>query len=192
MQSETRVLAAYLGSTSADLAAARAPAARTASYDLTMADEPDEDEEHGQSLLSRLSNEMVRAQKRFFGKGPTEAKSYMLDDMLIIVMRGGLTTAEKTMLEFGQPDQVRQFRQIFENEMTERLTDMVEELTGRKVATYQSQIMFDPHLVVEMFVFDSAAHEADRTATAEGQTLDDSIGEATDTKALERPSASGQ
>ena len=145
-----------------------------------MADEPDEYEEHGRSLLSRLSNEMVRAQKRFFGKGPTEAKSYMLDDMLIIVMRGGLTTAEKTMLEFGQPDQVRQFRQIFENEMTERLTDMVEELTGRKVATYQSQIMFDPHLVVEMFVFDSAAHEDDRTATAEGQTIDDSIGEASD------------
>lgn len=94
------------------------------------------------------------------------------------------------MLEFGQPDQVRQFRQIFENEMTERLTDMVEELTGRKVATYQSQIMFDPHLVVEMFVFDSAA-EDDRTATAEGQTLDDSIGEACD-EALEGRSAGGE
>lgn len=51
-----------------------------------MAGEPNADfEEHGQSLLSRLSNEMVRAQKRFFGKGPTEARSYMLDDMLIIV-----------------------------------------------------------------------------------------------------------
>jgi uncharacterized protein YbcI len=155
-------------------------------------DEPDDHEEHGQPLLSRLSNEMVRAQKRFFGKGPTEAKSYMLDDLLIIVMRGGLTTAEKTMLEFGQPDQVRQFRQLFENEMTERLTDMVEELTGRKVATYQSQIMFDPHLVVEMFVFDSEGHPDDRAATADGQTRDDSVGEATDEQALERPSASGQ
>jgi uncharacterized protein YbcI len=69
---------------------------------------------------------MVRAQKEYFGKGPTKAKSYMLDDMLIIVMRGGMTTAEKTMLEFGQADQVRAFRQLFENEMTERLTDMVE------------------------------------------------------------------
>ena len=157
-----------------------------------MADEPDDQDEHGQSLLARLSNEMVRAQKRFFGKGPTEAKSYMLDDMLIIVRRGGLTTAEQTMLEFGQPDQVRQFRQLFENEMTERLTDMVESLTGRKVATYQSQIMFDPHLVVEMFVFDSEGHPDDRAATAEGQTHDDSIGEATDEEALDSPSASGQ
>jgi uncharacterized protein YbcI len=38
--------------------------------------------------------------------------------MLIIVMRGGLTTAEQTMLDFGHPDLVRQFRQLFENEMT--------------------------------------------------------------------------
>ncbi len=145
-------------------------------------------DEQDAGLLERISNEMVRAQKKFYGKGPTKAKSYMLDDMLIIVMRGGLTTAEETMLEFGKQDQVRQFRQLFENEMTERLTDKMEELTGRKIVTYQSQIMFDPHLVVEMFVFDSAAHEDDRTATAEGQTLDDSIGEASD-EALEGRSA---
>jgi uncharacterized protein YbcI len=157
-----------------------------------MSDSPSDPEQHGQSLLSRLSNEMVHAQKEFFGKGPTQAKSYMLDDLLLIVMRGGLTTAEKTMLDFGKPDQVRQFRQLFENEMTERLTSMVEELTGRQVLTYQSQVMFDPDLVVEMFVFDSAARDDDRTATAEGQLQDDSTGEATDEQALDTPSGAGQ
>jgi uncharacterized protein YbcI len=157
-----------------------------------MAGEPDDREDHGPGLLARISNEMVRAQKQFFGKGPTEAKSYLLDDLLLIVMRGGLTTAEKTMLEFGQPDQVRRFRQLFENEMTQRLTDMIEGLTGRKVVTYQSQVMFDPDMVVEMFVFESAAHQADRAATAAGQSQDDRIGAATDDEALESPSASGQ
>ena len=149
-------------------------------------------EERGQGLLARISNEMVRAQKQFFGKGPTEAKSYILDDLLLIVMRGGLTTAEKTMLDFGQPDQVRQFRQLFENEMTERLTSMVEKLTGRKVLTYQSQVMFDPDLVVEIFVFDSAGDADDRAATAEGQLADDGTGEASDEQALDQPSGSGQ
>ncbi len=148
--------------------------------------------ERGEGLLARISNEMVRAQKQFFGKGPTEAKSYILDDLLVIVMRGGMTTAEKTMLEFGHPDQVRQFRQLFENEMTERLTTMMEELTGRKVLTYQSQVMFDPDLVVEMFVFDSAGDPDERAATAEGQLHDDRTGEATDSDALDAPSSSGQ
>jgi uncharacterized protein YbcI len=157
-----------------------------------MNDTPEDREERGQGLLARLSNEMVRAQKEFFGKGPTQAKSYMLDDLLLIVMRGGMTTAEKTMLEFGQQDQVRQFRQLFENEMTERLTGMVEELTGREVLTYQSQVMFDPDVVVEIFVFDSIARDDDRAATAEGQLGDDRTGEATDEEALDAPSGAGQ
>jgi uncharacterized protein YbcI len=153
-------------------------------------DEPTD--EHGPSLLERISNEMVHAQKKFFGKGPTEAKSYLLDDLLFIVMRGGMTTAEKTMLEFGQADQVRQFRQLFENEMTQRLTDMIEQLTGRKVLTYQSQVMFDPNIVVEMFVFDTVGNEADRAASAAGQTRDESIGKATEATALDVPSSPGQ
>jgi len=152
---------------------------------------PDADEQ-GAGLLERISNEMVRAQKRFFGKGPEEAKSYLVDDLLFIVMRGGMTTAEKTMLEFGQADQVRQFRQLFENEMTQRLTSMIEELTGRTVLTYQSQVMFDPDIVVEMFVFDSMVARAPRRTTAAGQTADESIGAATDEDALDRPSAAGQ
>jgi uncharacterized protein YbcI len=157
-----------------------------------MTETPEDREERGQGLLARISSEMVRAQKEFFGKGPTKAKTYILDDLLIIVMRGGMTTAEKTMLKFGQFDQVRQFRQLFENEMTERLTDMIEELTQRKVLTYQSQVLFDPDVVVEMFVFDSAGHPDDRAATAEGQLQDDNTGVATDQDALDQPSRSGQ
>ena len=61
----------------------------------------------GQTVLARLSTKMVRATKQFFGNGPTQAKSYFLDDMLFIVMKGGMTTAEKTMLEFGEEDKVR-------------------------------------------------------------------------------------
>lgn len=157
-----------------------------------MTDVAEDHAERGEGLLARISNEMVRAQKEFFGKGPTEAKSYLVDDLLFIVMRGGMTTAEKTMLQFGQQDQVRQFRQLFENEMTERLTDMIEALTDRKVLTYQSQVMFEPDIVVEMFVFASQASTEDRAATAEGQTQDDSIGEATDEDALDDPSVPGQ
>ena len=109
--------------------------------------------ESGETLLSQISNEMVRAKKKFFGRGPEQAKTYILDDLCIVVMRGGLTQAERTMLELGHPDQVRAFRQIFENESTELLCGLVERLTGRAVVNYQSQIMFDPDIIVEMFVF---------------------------------------
>ncbi|MDP9135925.1 MAG: DUF2294 domain-containing protein [Actinomycetota bacterium] len=157
-----------------------------------MSDRTDEELEPGGRMLAQLSNEMVRVMKRFFGKGPTSAKSYMLDDLLIVVMRGGMTTAEQTMKDFDQEDRVREFRQVFENEMTDHLTARVEEITGRKVVTYQSQIMFDPDLIVEMFVFDDKAPEESRVATGRGQANDDGTGEATDADALDEPSEGGQ
>ena len=155
-------------------------------------DEEARNEDEGGALLARISNEMVGAQKEFFGKGPTQAKSYMLDDLLIIVMRGGMTAAEKTMLDFGHPDQVREFRQLFENSMTERLTSKMEELTGRKIVNYQSQVMFAPDVVVEMFVFDSDGSSDAIEATAEGQLDDGEQGIATDADALDTPASSGQ
>ena len=88
---------------------------------------------------------LARAQKEYFGKGPTQAKSYLVDEPLFIVMRGGMTRAEETMINFEQTDTVRDFRHAFENEMTQRLTDMIEELTGCKVLTYQSQVLSTPN-----------------------------------------------
>ena len=110
-----------------------------------------------QGLLSRISTEVVRTLKDSFGKGPLRAKSYLLDDFLIVVMRGGVTVAEQTMLDRGHGDLVRQFRQTYENEMGDELIGKVEALTGRKVATYQSQILFDPHIVMEVFFFEDSA-----------------------------------
>ena len=148
--------------------------------------------EHGHTLLSRISNEIVKAQKEFWGKGPERAKSYMFDDMLFVVMHGGLTSAEKSMLAFGEADLVRQFRQTFENRMTERLTGIIEELTGREVLTYQSQILFQPDRVVELFVFDDVVGATPRAATADGSAVDGAVGEATALESLDEPSRPGE
>ncbi len=121
----------------------------------------------GGGLLSRISTQMVRAMKQYYGRGPVSAKSYLIDDLLFIVMREGITQSEQTMLDAGHENTVRQFRQEFENEMAQRLTYMVEQVTGRRVINYQSQVMFDPNMTVEMFVFDKAADPEQLKETAE-------------------------
>jgi uncharacterized protein YbcI len=121
-----------------------------------------------QSLLSKISTEVVRTLKDSFGKGPLKAKSYMLDDFLIVVMRGGVTVAEQTMLDRGHGDLVRAFRQTYQNELGDELVTKVEVLTGRKVVTYQSQILFDPHIVMEIFFFDDTADQGQLRETAAG------------------------
>jgi uncharacterized protein YbcI len=123
-------------------------------------------EERGQSVTARISTEVVRTLKESFGKGPVKAKSYLLDDFLLVVMRGGVTVAEETMLERGHGDLVRQFRQTYQNEMGDVLVSKVETLTGRTVVNYQSQILFDPHIVMEIFFFEGGS-EADRLPDVE-------------------------
>ena len=131
-----------------------------------------------QSLLSKISTEVVRTLKDSFGKGPLKAKSYMLDDFLIVVMRGGVTVAEQTMLDRGHADLVRNFRQTYQNELGDELVVKVEVLTGRKVVNYQSQILFEPHIVMEIFFFDDTANESQMREMAAG-LMGDPRGDAT-------------
>lgn len=121
-----------------------------------------------ESLLSSISREMVQTMKTSYGRGPTETKSYLMDDLLFVVMRGGIMEGERTLLDAGEADTVRTFRQRFENVMAARLIGTIERLTGRRVLNYQSQIIFDPDIVVEIFVFDQPAdaHALAETARA--------------------------
>jgi len=127
----------------------------------------------GASLLAAISREMVKAMKTFYGRGPTKAKSYLVDDLLFVVMRGGTLEAEETLLESGEGDMVRAFRQRFENVMAERLIGTIEQLTERKVVTYQSQVLFEPNVVIEMFVFDRPLERVTLEETAQASLPDE-------------------
>jgi uncharacterized protein YbcI len=122
----------------------------------------------GSSPLAAISREMVKAMKQYYGRGPTRAKSYFVDDLLFVVMRGGFLEVELTLLEADQADAVRAFRQTFQNVMGERLIGLVEQLTARKVVAYQSQVLFDPEVILEVFVFEGSVgrEELEETAKA--------------------------
>lgn len=116
--------------------------------------EPALESQSGATLLSAISREMVKAMKTYYGRGPTKAKSYLMDDLLFIVMREGITQAEQTMLSAGKEDEVQSFRRQFEKIMAERLVGTIEQLTNREVVAHQSQVLFEPPMVVQVFVFD--------------------------------------
>ncbi len=106
------------------------------------------------SLRAQLANAMVGMKKKFYGRGPESAKAWILDDYVFVAMEGGLTRNEETLLADGKADVVRAYRLSFQETMTETTTAAVEELTGRKVVSYHSQIVFDPPRSFEIFVLD--------------------------------------
>src|SRR5947209_11610336 len=105
-------------------------------------------------IAARVSNQIVRTMKDLYGKGPTQAKTYLCDEYVFCVMSGGLTRNEETLIRGGEEEVVRDFRLRFQRLITPEITRRVEGVLGRKVLSYHSQVLFDPDRVIEMFVVD--------------------------------------
>jgi uncharacterized protein YbcI len=112
------------------------------------------------SLRAALANAMVGIKKRYYGRGPEGARAYVEDDYIFVVLEGGLTRNEETLLEAGKEDLVRNYRLAFQEAVTEVAVGAVEELVGRRVIGYHSQIVFNPTKAFEIFALEPR-HEAD-------------------------------
>src|SRR3954465_3692790 len=110
--------------------------------------------EAGGSVRTALANAMVGMKKQFYGRGPTAAKAWLLDDYVLVAMEGGLTRNEETLLADGKQDVVRMYRLSFQETMGETTMAAVTEITGRAVLTYHSQIAFNPTRTFEIFLLE--------------------------------------
>jgi uncharacterized protein YbcI len=110
--------------------------------------------EPGGSVRTALANAMVGMTKQFYGRGPTAAKAWILDDYVFVVMEGGLTRNEETLLADGKEDLVRSYRLAFQETVADTVMAAVAELLDRPVLTYHSQIVFHPPRMFEIFVLE--------------------------------------
>lgn len=111
----------------------------------------------GGHLLAAISTSIVGILREHYGRGPMKAKTYALDDIIVVVMRGsGFTPLEQTIMDSGQPDRVIAMREDFQRVMARRYKTTVEELTGRRVLAFLSQAHVEPDITMEIFFIDGA------------------------------------
>jgi uncharacterized protein YbcI len=106
---------------------------------------------HGDQLTA-ISEGMVALLKEFYGRGPTRAKSYFEDDLVVCVLRGGFSRVEQTLLDGGRGQAVIQQRMEFQEVMRERFTGVIESATGRPVIGFMSGNQQEPDLMCEVFI----------------------------------------
>ena len=104
--------------------------------------------------LSAITVARVQLHRRFYGKGPTEAKTYAINDTILCMLKGGFTTVEETLMADGKTDEVERIRRSFQKTMKERFVDVVEGTLDRKVIGYMSQVNADPDVAVELFLLE--------------------------------------
>jgi uncharacterized protein YbcI len=106
---------------------------------------------HG-DVLTAVSDGIVALLKEFYGRGPTQAKTYYYDDLVVCVLRGGFTRVEQTLLDGGRGAAVIEQRMAFQEVMRERFTAVIEHATGRPVIGFMSGNQQDPDMICEVFV----------------------------------------
>src|SRR5437764_10188468 len=82
------------------------------------------------------------------------------------------TPIERTLIDAGRSDAVRETRTIFQDTMKPQFVQIVEEALDRRVIAFMSQVCFDPDMSAEIFILepqgDDKAPEADGSTPVHG------------------------
>ena len=112
-------------------------------------------EKPGQAaFLREIGRGLAELHSQYYGKGPTKARTYMLNDTVICLLEGGFTTVERTLIADGNSDAVHDIRRSFQMTMEKPFKDVVQGATRRDVIAYMSQIHTSPDIAVELFVLE--------------------------------------
>ena len=101
-----------------------------------------------------ISNAIVQIYKEGYGKGATRARTRMMDDVIVVELEDVLTRVEYTLIAAGRQEQIRETRQVFEQANRDTFVQAVEEITGRQVRAFMSQIHFNPDLALAVFLLE--------------------------------------
>jgi uncharacterized protein YbcI len=109
------------------------------------------------ALGSAISTAVVHLLAERTGKGPTRAKTTLGENGVFIVLEDNLTRGERNLADAGEAESVMDTRRRWQRVMKEEMSNIVEELTGRKVVGVLSDNHVDPDLAVEVFVLERVA-----------------------------------
>jgi uncharacterized protein YbcI len=106
------------------------------------------------NLNQAIANAVVQGHRLYVGRGPTKAHAFYHHNVVVVVMEDVLTKGERSLVEGGRDDAVREVRHEFQEMMRGHLIHAVEELTACRVAAAMSATHLDPDVQAELFVLD--------------------------------------
>jgi len=101
-----------------------------------------------------IGNAITRLHRDRFGRGATTTRTVFQRNHVVAFLEDIYTPAERTLIDAGSAETVKQTRQAFQMAMRKPFSDAVEEITGRKVIAFMSQVHFDPDMAAEIFVLE--------------------------------------
>ena len=111
------------------------------------------------SPRSAIANAVVRLHAKYYGRGPTKARTHFHADFVLVVLEEIFTPAERTLVNAGNTEQVEAMRDAFQEVMREEFIEAVESISGRTVRAFISSVSIEPELATELFLFEPEQHD---------------------------------
>jgi len=102
--------------------------------------------------LADVSTALVQLYRRFYGRGPTRAKTIFDGNVITTVLADIFTTVEQTLVDRGRPDLVTGVRVAFQEAMRHEFVATVEAQTGREVQSFTSGVDIEHGVATETFI----------------------------------------
>jgi uncharacterized protein YbcI len=106
-----------------------------------------------------VGNAITRLHRDYYGRGATTTRTVYQRNHIVSFLEDIYTPVERTLIEANKHEDVQRTRQAFQLSMRGRFSDAVEEITGRKVIQFMSQVAFDPDMAAEIFVLEPGPTE---------------------------------
>lgn len=91
-----------------------------------------------------ISQAIVKFEKQYMGRGPNEIRSHILDDLVIVRLRGILTAAEQELAKSGGLERGTLLVKSVRTELLEKarplLESLITDITGRKVTSMHTDL----------------------------------------------------
>ncbi|MFC2088489.1 DUF2294 domain-containing protein [Calditrichota bacterium] len=92
-------------------------------------------------IEEEISKSITKFEKEHLGRGPIEVKTYILDDIILIRLKGILTTAEKRLAKENDGAQIiKQIRRRLIESSRPLLEEIINNITGENIKSLHTDI----------------------------------------------------
>ncbi len=109
-------------------------------------------------LEAEISEAIIKFEKEYLGRGPLETKAYIIDDLILLRLKGVLTQAEKQLARADVDPNGRNLIKQVRIELLERgrslLESTIHSITGKKIISLHTDISVKTGERVIIFTMD--------------------------------------
>ncbi len=95
-------------------------------------------------IQSAIAEGMTRFEQEYMGRGPKDVRAHLIDDLVVVRLKGVLTAAEQHLVKTMPPEKGRDLLKQVRSQLLEiarpTMETMVEEITGVKVISFHHDI----------------------------------------------------